>query len=746
MCISLSIIFTLLHTDKANGIKPETEPVIQDSAKVRLLGSSHHSMSNISDSSESSSKAAKWVFSFFPLNFNAVWKTSLSYSKLESHRDHAISSELSFNDRLDVEMPHSSNAPQQLHKDSTNRTQYSSPLREAAIEESVSKSEVGVGETIRKPINRFFIDKESHFSGLSGGISTDKSPSNSLSSVPSRVAKKKSVSRKKATYSLQYESLRELPAVPKSIGLGIGIGVGSSNEVLTRQRSSTMPLSSDNLAMNSLSNGSILGTSFLHSDSRSGTQKSHGLQILSPLFDWRRGSRFGSVNTGSTFDDMSMDDAEHRKNFWRNRKQGSFISHTRSKSLTAVSSSFSFDLEKSPHLTSVMSTDYRPSPHERSRKNEFRNRDYVRAKAAKADDFVYSHSTETEKEKLLKHLMMSKSSSDSDLFRHLDTKDVYDDPAQPVDDSPSLEDTALKGSAFSRYIGTPKRNTVEYYSNSESEEEWLGLDNDASYSTASPFYGGRSKARGPPQSGMDSSDIERQSLLPSAAESTPSLPQVFVQQFNIDVSKGCNCLRKTFLTVNSLLAISEYRNLLGAVTALYFTVTGVQYWGTKYLSIALNAPMPLVNSLFIICAATGPTSGNMLFVSLTILFLPGDLSRCFLWRLADRPLRWIQRTQVYFTVIVLVCATIMIWNCRQRIVALELCAVLGVLACLFALPITFIDNIFVAVTCLWMVLFFGGSTLPACSGIIVSIVPRRHRATSSSLSLGTIHIETQILC
>ena len=78
------------------------------------------------------------------------------------------------------------------------------------------------------------------------------------------------------------------------------------------------------------------------------------------------------------------------------------------------------------------------------------------------------------------------------------------------------------------------------------------------------------------------------------------------------------------------------------------------------------------------------------------------------------------------------------WPCRQRIVALELCAVLGVLACIFALPITFIDNIFAAVTCLWMVLFFGGSTLPACSGIIVSIVPRRHRPTSSSLSLGNM--------
>ena len=73
---------------------------------------------------------------------------------------------------------------------------------------------------------------------------------------------------------------------------------------------------------------------------------------------------------------------------------------------------------------------------------------------------------------------------------------------------------------------------------------------------------------------------------------------------------------------------------------------------------------------------------------------------------------------------------------RQRVVSLELCTGLGILACLFSLPITMVKNIFVAVACLWMVLFFGGSTLPACSGIIVSIVPRRHRPTSSPLSLG----------
>ena len=45
------------------------------------------------------------------------------------------------------------------------------------------------------------------------------------------------------------------------------------------------------------------------------------------------------------------------------------------------------------------------------------------------------------------------------------------------------------------------------------------------------------------------------------------------------------------------------------MAALYFTVTGVQYWGTTYMLVVLQAPLPLVNGLFIVCAATGPTSG-----------------------------------------------------------------------------------------------------------------------------------------
>ena len=69
--------------------------------------------------------------------------------------------------------------------------------------------------------------------------------------------------------------------------------------------------------------------------------------------------------------------------------------------------------------------------------------------------------------------------------------------------------------------------------------------------------------------------------------------------------------RSVLGSIQALLSIKTYRYLLGVNTALYFTVTGVQFWGTKYLTIALNAPLPLVNALFILCAATVSFSSLM---------------------------------------------------------------------------------------------------------------------------------------
>ena len=46
-----------------------------------------------------------------------------------------------------------------------------------------------------------------------------------------------------------------------------------------------------------------------------------------------------------------------------------------------------------------------------------------------------------------------------------------------------------------------------------------------------------------------------------------------------------------------------------AMSALYFVVTGVQFWGTSYMALVLKAPLPIVNATFVLCAASGPTLG-----------------------------------------------------------------------------------------------------------------------------------------
>ena len=153
-----------------------------------------------------------------------------------------------------------------------------------------------------------------------------------------------------------------------------------------------------------------------------------------------------------------------------------------------------------------------------------------------------------------------------------------------------------------------------------------------------------------------------------------------------------------WLSIKGLLGCAVYRYLVAAMTALYFTVTGVQFWGTSYMLLALDTPTAICNLLFISIAATAPTCG--------VFFGGWTVDKCGGYK-----------------------------GARQRVVALELCLIFGTLGCIFAFPITFLNNVYEVAILLWLLLFFGAAVLPACSGIIVSVVPRRNRPISSSLSL-----------
>lgn len=138
--------------------------------------------------------------------------------------------------------------------------------------------------------------------------------------------------------------------------------------------------------------------------------------------------------------------------------------------------------------------------------------------------------------------------------------------------------------------------------------------------------------------------------------------------------------------------------IVGGLTAVYFVVTGVQYWSTIFMIKSLHASKYLVNGLFVVVAGTGPIFG---------VFYGGWL---------------IDRYGGYIGV-------------EQRAKSLGICMVLGITAFLISAVTTFFNDIYITAAFLWLLLFFGGSILPACTGIFISVVPAEHRALASSLSV-----------
>lgn len=119
--------------------------------------------------------------------------------------------------------------------------------------------------------------------------------------------------------------------------------------------------------------------------------------------------------------------------------------------------------------------------------------------------------------------------------------------------------------------------------------------------------------------------------------------------------------------------------------------------------VALKAPHSLVNTMFVVCAGTGPTLG---------VFYGG-------W-IIDKLGGYIGR--------------------KQRVISLKVCFITGILAGAFATIGSLVENFFTFIVCLWLILFFGASLLPACTGMLVSVVPRKYRPISSSLSIFIFNI------
>jgi MFS transporter, Spinster family, sphingosine-1-phosphate transporter len=119
--------------------------------------------------------------------------------------------------------------------------------------------------------------------------------------------------------------------------------------------------------------------------------------------------------------------------------------------------------------------------------------------------------------------------------------------------------------------------------------------------------------------------------------------------------------------------------------------------------VVLSAPRSMVNTMFVLCAGTGPTLG---------VFYGGWV---------------IDRVGGYI-------------GSKQRLISLKICFTTGICAGIFATIAALVENFYLFICCLWLILFFGASLLPACTGMLVSVVPRQYRPVSSSLSIFIFNI------
>ena len=117
------------------------------------------------------------------------------------------------------------------------------------------------------------------------------------------------------------------------------------------------------------------------------------------------------------------------------------------------------------------------------------------------------------------------------------------------------------------------------------------------------------------------------------------------------------------------------------ITGLYWIITGIQYWISDYLINNIINDERIVFITFGIISVTGPVGGVIVGGNITTR-LGGYTSYKSLYA----------------------------------------CLMFGFVACLSAWPIPFTKDFYVICTCLWLLLFCGGSLLPCMTGIMLTSV------------------------
>ena len=179
--------------------------------------------------------------------------------------------------------------------------------------------------------------------------------------------------------------------------------------------------------------------------------------------------------------------------------------------------------------------------------------------------------------------------------------------------------------------------------------------------------------------------------------SFPANSRVRNRKFNprIDSIETSN-LGRYLLQAKIVLTTPLYISITLGLCSIYFIVTGIQFWMTKYLIEILGGEPILVNTIFSIISVTAPLSG---------VILGGTFSDKYGGYKGENAIR-----------------------------AIKICIAFGLISFVFAFPMGFLFQIIYLCILLWTFLFFGAAIIPIGTGIMISSVQKDCQATSSSIS------------
>jgi MFS transporter, Spinster family, sphingosine-1-phosphate transporter len=115
-----------------------------------------------------------------------------------------------------------------------------------------------------------------------------------------------------------------------------------------------------------------------------------------------------------------------------------------------------------------------------------------------------------------------------------------------------------------------------------------------------------------------------------------------------------------------------------SISILFFIVTGIQFWFSDYMKVALKVPAESVDTWFAFITISAPVLG-VIIGGLIVNFFGG----------------------------------------YENPITIGICFIEVVLAALCGIPIPFFTHFYLFITFLWFQLFFGGMLLPPMTGIMI---------------------------